>query len=479
VRRVGFWLGTVAFVAMLLAPPPVALNLAAWNTAALAVLMATWWFSEAVPVALTGSLPFLILPLLGIAEPEAVAARYMSPVLFLVLGGALLGLSLEKWGLHRRLALMVIARASREPSLLILALMAVTAFLSMWVNNSATTVMMLPIALATAGAVTGTLDRGDATPDQARFATAIVLAIAYAANIGGFATPIGTPVNLIAIGMLETLFEFKLGFVQWMSFGVPLVVLAIPLSWWLLVKVSCRFTLEPVRREAITAALGTIEPLTGPQRRVIAIVALTCAAWVFLPLLQRWIPALSDAGVAIAAALLLCVTPAGPGGAGPRSATLLDWTEARAAPWYLIVLLGGGLALADAVVRTGLSAAVADSLAGLGSWPLLPLMLAVAGLCILVTEGASNVATATIFMPIAASLALAGAHDAVLVALVAGMAASWGLANPAGTSSNALVFGTGRVSAPQMLKFGLLQDLGGAIVLSVGLWLMRDWLPLP
>ena len=473
-QRAGFWLGAALFTLILLLPAPEGLSVAGWRVAALTVLIGCWWFTEAVPVTLTGSLPFLALPLLGVAKADAIAGLYMSPVLFLILGGALVGLSFEKWGLHRRVALAVVARVDPEPRTLLFAVMAVTAFVSMWVNNSSTTVMMLPIAMAALGAVIG--GEGGAAQDAAgtaattrdarNFAAAMILSVSLASNLGGFATPIGTPVNSIAVGILERSYDTQISFAGWMAFGVPFMLLSLPACWWILSRVTLPFHLAGPGRDAVRAAIGDPGPWTAPQRRTLAVVLLVALAWVFQPLVERLLPGITDAGIAVAGALLLCVLPSGDTRPG-ASQRLLEWEDARRAPWYLILLLGGGLALADAVVKSGLSAWLGTALGAVGGLPLLPMLLAIALLCGLITEAASNVATATIFMPVAASLALGAGYDPALAALCAGMAANLGFANPAATSSNALVYSTGRVPIAGMLKSGLLVDLVGAVLIAL------------
>jgi solute carrier family 13 (sodium-dependent dicarboxylate transporter), member 2/3/5 len=464
-QRIGFWLGLALFALVLSVSPPEGLTREGWATAAVAALMATWWFTEPVPIAFTGSLPFLLLPLLEIATPAAVASRYMSPVLFLVLGGAMLGLALERWGMHRRVALAVVSRTAPEPRRLLFALMAVTALTSMWVSNTATVVMMLPIALATALAVTG---KGLLDAERLRYTAAMVLGIPVAANIGGIATPIGTPVNPVAIGIVEQQFGVRLGFLEWMAFGVPIVLLALPAAWWVLSRVTLRFTLPTAERADVLAAIGeTGASWTTAERRLVVVLAATVAAWIFLPLLRAFLPALTDSAIAMFAALALCVIPAGERHADGRSAMLLEWEDARRAPWYLILLLGGGLALADAVMSTGLSTWIGAAVAGLSAAPLLILLLMIAALCVLVSECASNLATAATFMPIAAALAIAGGHEPIAAALTAGIAASWVFANPAGTAANALAIGTGRVPVPALIRNGLAVDLIGAVLIAL------------
>ena len=467
-QRTGFWIGAVAFALMLAMPPPEGLSPAGWRVAALTVLIACWWFTEAVPVTLTGSLPFLALPVLGIAKADAVAAQYMSPVMFLILGGAMVGLAFEKWGLHRRVALAVVSRVGTSPGALLFAVMAVTAGVSMWVNNSATTVMMLPIALAVLTATVGTPDgtaRSDSR-DARNFAAALILSVSLSSNLGGFATPIGTPVNAIGLGILERSYGVQLSFLDWMAFGVPFMLLSLPVCWWILRRLTLPFDLAPASAESLRVALGSPGAWTTPEWRTLAIVLLVAAAWVFQPLVAAGLPGITDAGIAIAGALLLAVLPSGTvrDGAAVR---LLEWEDARRAPWYLILLLGGGLALADAVVQTGLSAWLGGALGSVAGLPLLPMLLAIALLCGLITEAASNVATATIFMPIAGGLAASAGFDPALGALCAAMAANLGFANPAATSSNALVYSTGRVPITAMLKSGLLVDLVGAVLIAV------------
>lgn len=468
-RRSGFWLGTLLFGVMLATPPPDGLPIEGWRTAAVAVLMACWWFTEAVPVALTGALPFLLLPLLGVAKADAVAAEYMAPVIFLILAGSMLGVAMEKWGLHRRLAIAVIRRVRPEPGVLLFAIMCVTALVSMWVNNSATTVMMLPIASATMYAVTRTLDSAQPEINEKRFAAAMVISVAYASNIGGFATPIGTPVNPIAIGLIDQTFGVQISFVEWMAFGVPIMLFALPLTWWLLSRVSFPFRLPVGDRSRLIESIGDVGAMTTAEKRVALVVVTTSAMWIVQPALMPVLPGLSDAAIAVIGALALCLIPSG---APQGGHFLLEWAEARTAPWYLIMLLGGGLAIADSIVGTGLSDWLGAALGGAAALPLVVLLTLVAAQCVLVTEAASNLATAATFIPIASTLAVTGGHDGVALALAAGMAASWGFANPAGTSSNAMVYGTGRVSVRQMLRAGLWVDLLGVFLIAAACWLI-------
>lgn len=440
------------------------MTLPAWRTASVTALMAVWWFTEAVPVALTGALPFLMLPVLGVQRSEEVAANYMSPVIFLILGSAMLGLALEKWGLHRRLALMVLRRSANTPAALLLSVMVVTAFASMWINNSAATVMMLPIAGAVLAASTRSMGTSGQLDDdvERRYAAAMALGVAWASNVGGLGTLIGTPVNVVAAAAISKALDVRITFVDWLVFGIPIVLTALPLGWWLLRKTVMRGSPPPVDRDVVLSALGTMEAMQKPQWRTLALLSLTCAGWVMVPWLEKKLPGFSDASVGMLALLLLCLVPSGrePG------EKLLAWEDTKRAPWYLVMLLGGGIALADAVTGSGLAAWVGMALRDFAHVPVWLLLPAIALALILVTECASNVATAATFIPLVAALALGGGHDAVTFCVAAGLAASWGFANPAGTSSNAMAFATGHIRMPEMVRSGLWFDVAGAILLA-------------
>ncbi len=463
-RSIGFWLGALLFILMLALAPPAGMPLPGWRTAAVTALMAVWWFTEAIPVALTGSLPFLLLPLLGVKRGDEVASSYMSPVIFLVIGSAMLGLALEKWGLHRRLALMVLRRSAVTPAALLFSVMAVTAFASMWINNSAATVMMLPIAGAVLAASTRTMGERGIPSDEAerRYASAMALGVAWASNIGGLGTLIGTPVNIVAAAAIDKALHVRVGFTDWLVFGLPIVVVALPVGWWLLRVTVMRASPPEPRREDVMSALGTLAPVSVPEWRTMCVLSATCAGWIAVPWLERKLPGFSDASVAILAFLLLCLIPSG----NESGEKLLAWKDTGRAPWYLILLLGGGIALADSVTGSGLAAWVGVAMRGFASQPVWLLLPLIALALILVTECASNVATAATFIPLVAGLALGGGHDAVMFCIVAGVAASWGFANPAGTSSNAMAFATGTVRMPEMVKSGLWFDLAGALLLA-------------
>lgn len=471
--RYGFWAGISALLLMQLLPAPEGLSPAAWHTASVAALMGIWWFTEAVPIPLTGSLPFILLPTLGVQAADVVSANYMAPVLFLVMGGALLGLATEKWGLHRRLALLVVKRATPTPAMIVLAMMVATASISMVVNNSATTIMMLPIAAAIVAAVMRDKydDKDEAgQPLNGHFASSMYISIAIASNMGGFVTPVGTPVNPVIIELAYRQFGLEITFAQWIAFCLPLVLLALPLAWLVITRALRRQPRGALRREDIIAAVGQQGALTVPEKRTLAILATTSVLWIGLPWLRDLLPGVSSATVAMGAALALCIIPSGAAtdtaDQEQASRRLLEWKDCTRAPWFLVFLLGGGLALADAIVASGLSDWIGAHMTWLAELPLPYLLLIVAAICIAVTECASQVGTATTFMPIVAAVALAGGHDPVPIALAAGLAASWGMANPAGTSSNAMVIATGRVPISRFVSVGAAVDIFGVVLIT-------------
>lgn len=462
--RYGFWTGLGALLVLQMLPPPDGLSPGAWHVASLAVLMGIWWFTEAVPIPLTGSLPFILLPILGVQSAKVVSANYMAPVLFLVMGGAMLGLATEKWGLHRRLALLLVRRTTPTPAKLVFALMVATAAVSMVVNNSATTIMMLPIAAAIITAVTQNNPQSDDS-FAAAFAAAMYISIAIASNMGGFATPVGTPVNPVIIELAQRQFGLEITFVQWIAFCLPLVLLGLPLAWLVITAPLRRRAITPLRNADIISAVGSSGALSVPEIRTLAVLAATSILWLSLPWVKLILPGVSSSTVAMVAALALCTLPSGAESAD-HSRRLLEWKDCQRAPWFLVFLLGGGLALADAIVVTGLSDWIGQRMGWLAGLPFTAVLLIVAMICIAVTECASQVGTATTFMPIVAAVAIAGGHDPIPVAIAAGLGASWGMANPAGTSSNAMVIATGRVPVARFVGVGASVDLVGVVLIA-------------
>ena len=473
-QRAGFWLGLGLFALLLWLPEPAGFATAAWRTAALATLMAVWWSTEALPIPATAMLPLAAGPLLGIVTVERAGHGYGSSTIFLILGGCLLALALERWQLHRRIAFHLVARAGSSARRLVLGVMSATAFVSMWVSNTSTTLMMLPVAVSIAAIVAP--DAEEAGGEQRNFSTAIVLSVAYAATIGGLATLIGTPTNALAVAFMEQTYGVRPSFAEWLVFGVPCSLLMLAGAWWLLVAVSHPFRLADVvgAREIVAAELRALGPMTVPERRVAAIGAATAAAWVASPWLKAvpGLAALSDMGIAMLAGLALFVTPAGVTDGG----ALLRGEDFRRVPWDTLFLFGGGLALAALIQDSGLSRRIGELLAGTAGWPPLAVTAVVVLVVILWTEFTSNVATAATFMPILAAVATATGQPVLDLLAPAAVAASCAFMLPVGTAPNAIVYGSGRVEIRDMLRAGLLMNiLGWGVIIAVSSLTLR-WL---
>ena len=462
----GLWGGLAAFAIMLLAPPPGGMPLEAWRTTALVVLMATWWMTQALPLTATALVPFVAFPLFGIMGAGEAAASYYSPILFLVLGGAIIALAIERTGLHRRLALAIIKCGGTTPAAMLLAFMTATAIISMIVSNTATTLIMIPIAVAVLRAAS----IEDGATDG--FAGALTMGIAFAASIGGLGTLVGSPTNAIAVGIIDRITGVHISFLTWALYGIPLVVLAIPLCWLILMKVQ---KVRPTDFDPAVAMTGIGE--TGAwsiaEKRLVPLVAAVVAAWVAIPLATPFLPpdSLTDGTIAIVGALLLFVIPDGTAELGKRRA-ILNWEEANRAPWGVIMMFGGGLALAAGIGESGLATWLGTALEPLRAVHPLVIALVVVALVVLVTEFASNVATASGMIPVVGSLVLATGSDPMLLALPAAMAASWGFMLPSGTGPNAIAWATGHIALPRMLKAGFLLDMAGVPLMVGTVWMM-------
>jgi sodium-dependent dicarboxylate transporter 2/3/5 len=436
-KRAGLILGIVACLAMLAVTPPAGLKVAAWRTAAVATLMAIWWMTEAIPIGATALVPLVLFPLLGIAPITAAAAPFANPVIFLFLGGFLLAAAFQRCGLHRRVALAIVAAVGTRPDRLVLGFLTATAAISCWVSNTATVVMLLPLAAPVIALVCGEGEQRTETS----FEPALLLALAYGASLGGIGTLIGTPPNALFAGFMAETHGLRVSFVRWMMLGVPIVAISLPITWFILTRLTLHVGRTPneATAGAVRAQRQALGPISRGEKLVGTIVFLAAMGWIFQPLLARVVPGISDAGVAITAALLLFLLPLGDG----RPA--LDWAAAEATPWGVLILFGGGLSLADAVQNTGFAAWLGTSLEGLRAVPPIVVIFVVTTLIVFISELASNTATAAAFLPLVSSLAVAIGADPLQLATAAALAASCSFVLPVGTPPNAIVFGAGRL----------------------------------
>ncbi len=478
-QRMGLWGGIVLFIIMLLSPAPQGIEASAWNVSALVILMAIWWMSQAVPLTITALLPFLALPMMNIMDARAVAAKYYSPILFLILGGAFIALAIERTGLHRRVALFIVSKTGNSAISLLLAFMAATAFLSMIISNTSTTLIMIPIALAVLSA------GGVKKSETVGFAGALIMGIAFAASIGGLGTLVGSPTNAIAVGLINQQLNIDINFITWAKYGLPIVIIGIPLCALILAKVQ-KLSDHPFDVIAAQQAIGDSGQWSSAEKRVVIIVMIVMAGWIFLPFLQSITPdgALTDGSIAIAGALTLFIVGDGgkskdqkSGGQESRdqkSRPLLIWDEANKAPWGVIMMFGGGLALAAGITESGLADWLGSALEQFATIHPLIIALIIVTLIIIITEFASNVATATGIIPIIAALVLATGADPWVLAIPAAMAASWGFMLPSGTGPNALAWSTGHISLPKMLTAGLIIDIMGIPLIALSAWIVSS-----
>lgn len=462
--RAGLVLGPLLFVVMLATGPPPGLGPLGWRTAAVGALMATWWITEPIPLPATALLPVALFPLLRVGDPSEAAAPYAHPLIFLFLGGFLLALAMERWELHRRIALAILARTGTGPRGIVAGFMASAALLSMGISNTATTLLLLPIGLSVLTLTERGTRGGESEPESGgSFGAALMLGLAFGASIGGVGTLIGTPPNALTAAFVQEAYGVRIGFARWLLIGLPVVAAALPATYLLLTRVA--FRLPAGRIPGVGGMVASEREERGPmsrgERRVSIVFALTAAAWIGRPLLERAIPGLSDAGIAILAGIALFLIPVE---GGER---ILNWRWARRLPWGVLILFGGGLSLASAIDRSGLATWLAGSTAGLQDWPFLAIVTVVALATILFSELASNTATAAAFLPVVGAVAVTMGIDPLLLVIPAGLAASGGYMLPVATPPNAIVYGSGAVTVPQLARAGGLLDLLFALLVPL------------
>jgi sodium-dependent dicarboxylate transporter 2/3/5 len=438
--------------------------------ASVGLWMAIWWLSEAIPIYATALLPLALFPLTGATTMAIAADSYAHPIIYLFLGGFVLALAIEKWGVHRRMALAVLGRVGTQPARVIGAFMLISAFISMWVTNTATTIMLLPVATSVL-ALTA-VEEGD-SERQKNFTTCLLLGIAYSASIGGIGTIIGTAPNLFVVSFIENQTGTEISFLRWMAVGVPLVLVFVPLTWWLLVRRT--FALPQGRFDSVGEELARQREAQGPMdagaRRTVLVFLGTALAWITRPLIndisiagREPFAGLTDSGIAIIGALVLFVTPVNI----RQRRFLMDWETAVRLPWGLLILFGGGLSLASALDSSGFSAFLGSRVTALGLLPEVLLVALVVAMMIFLTELTSNTATTATLIPVMFAVAAGLDIDPFLLVVPAGIAASCAFMLPVATPPNAIVFGSGKLTIPQMSRAGLRLNLLG-IVLITGL----------
>ena len=463
---VGRILGPAIFVVMLLTDQwQGVMSTEAWRVAAVGLWMATWWATEAIPVPVTAFLPLVVFEPLGISSLREAAAPYANPTIYLFLGGFMMAMAIDRWNLHRRIALAVIDNTGTDGRRLIGGFMLVCAVLSMWMTNTSTTIMLLPIVLSVSAVMRDNIPN---LPEKTRqdFQIAMLLGLAYSASIGGLATLIGTPPNALLMGFMAENYDIEISFARWMLVGIPVSIVMLPIAWLLLTRVL--FPCDIPANEAVKKHLHQLRKELGamsiPERRIGIIFVCLIMSWMLRRPISDWlgIGGLSDAGIVMTAAMLLFILPSG----DAKQPRLMTWDNVTRLPWGVLILFGGGLSLAAAVSGSGLALWLGEQLAPLNAWGTAVLVVASVALVIFLTELTSNLATTATLLPVMGAIAIQAGVPPIVLTVPITIAASCAFMLPVATPPNAIVFSTGAISIPQMVRAGILLNIIGIIIVS-------------
>lgn len=470
IRQTGLIGGLLFFLIASQMSAPQELGQQGWLVLIVAIWMAIWWTTEAVPMAVTGFIPLVLFPLLDLGSLKTVASSYSSKAIFLTLGGFIIGIALQRWNLHIRIAMQTVKRVGTSPRRVIGGFMIACAFISMWITNTATTVMMLPIAYSVALLLTKESNSNE--QQKKNFGTALMLGLAYSASIGGMMTLVGTSTNVMFKGYFEDNYGIEISFLDWMILAVPIGVSMLVITWWMLTHVlfPCEMEEHDGIANIINSKLDELGNMSSGEKRTLFVFLLTATLWVTKGWLEPLIGGvkLNDASIAIFGALLLFVIPA-----DWKSGTfLLEWSDTREVPWGILLLLGGGLALAGAMNNFGVAAWLGGKVTSFSDVPIWMLILLTVTMIIFLSELMSNVATLTAFLPVIVAVAIGFGENPLLLALPAAFAASCAFMLPVATPPNAIVFGSSLLSIPQMAKAGLWLNIIAIFVLSLICYLL-------
>ncbi len=476
-QRIGLLLGPLLFLLIQLFFRPEGLEMAAISTLAITSWVATWWVTEAIPIPLASLLPVVLYPMTGALETEVAYAPYANHIIFLIMGGFVLALTMEKWGLHKRIALYIVGICGTSTNQIVLGFMAATGFLSMWISNTAATMLMVPMALALIQHVQKKMTPSnmiDADPKNNIFGKVLLLAIAYAASVGGISTMVATPSNAIFVAIAEQLYDVQISYGQWMLFGVPTAVLFSLVIWFFLTRIAFKLPFKklPGGNELLTSERRALGKMSIEEKIVLWVFIFTAFFWVTRSFLWiKFLPNLTDAVIAIVAALALCLIPA-PSKSGER---MFDWETGKKLPWGIFLLYGCGLSLAAGFTQTGLSDYLGNQLTGLNVLPTFLVLVVVVAITVFMTELMSNGASATMLYPIMGSLAFAVGADPLAFMMAACLATSAAFMLPVSTPPNAVVFGTGYIRMGDMVRTGFFLNL---FIIAVVPLLVYYFLPL-
>ena len=467
---IGLFLGPVLFILFSILPAPADMEPQAWRVAAIAVLMAVWWITEAIPIPATALLPILLFPVMGVMSGSDVTQSYAHHLIYLFLGGFLIAVTVEKWDLHRRIALHTIKLIGVTPDRIILGFMLATAFLSMWITNTAATMMMLTIGLAVLNQIAGEIEqqqalRVDTRKGHVRFGTALMLGIGYSASIGGVATLIGTPPNAILAGVIEQTYGTTINFLDWMLFGVPLSLLMLIITWLYLTRIAYPSEIDhlPGGRDTINREITRLGTISRQEKHVLLVFIGVACLWIIRGLFDlEAFKMIKDSTIAIGGAMLLFIIPSD----FKKNEFLLDWKTATTIPWDILILFGGGFALAQGFSESGLTHFIAGQLSVLEGSNIILIVATVALLVTFLTEITSNTATASLLLPVMAALAGAMQIHPYGLMISAALAASFAFMLPVATPPNAIVFSSRFISIPQMVRAGIWLNLIGILIIT-------------
>jgi sodium-dependent dicarboxylate transporter 2/3/5 len=482
-RQWGGWIvGPASLLITLVLPPPDGLSVEGWRTAGAATLMAVFWIAESIPIPATALLPLVLFPALGLGDIRETATPYANPIIFLFLGGFIIALAMQRWNLHRRVAIALLGRLGTRPSAIIAGFLLSSGLVSMWVSNTATALMMLPIAVSVIQLFP---QAGDASRESRDFGTALMLSVAYGATTGGMATLIGTPPNALLAAYVSQVHQVTIGFGQWMLLGVPVALIATVCVYLVLTRIM--FTLSAREVPGMAALIASERARLGPLGRgelaVALVFVLTASGWIFQPLIARSVPLVSDTTIAVAGALLLFMIPVNL----RRGTFVMTWEATTSLPWGVLLLFGGGLSLAGNIDRHGVSTYLGTLAGGLSDAPILAVLAVVTFGILLLTELTSNTATAATFLPITGALATSLGQDPLLFLIPTALAANCSYMMPVGTPPNAIVYGSGLITLPQMARAGFLLNVAlvpvavglllllGPVIFGVGIDLLPEW----
>lgn len=467
-KHIGLITGPLIACCMLLIEPPNSLNTAAWHTAAIALWMAIWWATETVPVAITALLPLVTFAVLDISTAKMAAAPYSHPIIYLFLGGFIIASGIQKVKLHQRIAFFILRFANLSAGSLIFCFMFVAAFLSMWMTNTSTTIMLVPVVMSIVTTIEQTGSQLSKT-ESTNFQLCLLLGVAYAATIGGMATLVGTPPNALLAAFINEQYGIEIGFAKWMLIGLPIAIIMLPVCWAVLTRLvyPVSFKLSEDATKTLEEQRQQLGPMTSSEKQVGFLFLCVIAGWVLRPAITTIfdLQGLTDTAIAIAGVIALFLLPQKTPN-NTSSNRLMEWDDLKNVPWNVVILFGGGLSLAAAVADTGLANWLGQSLANFNQFGPIILILGAAALVIFLTEMTSNLATTAAFLPVMAAISLQIGGAPLLLTVPVTLAASCAFMLPVATPPNAIAFSSGRISIPQMAKAGFTLNIIGIFIVS-------------